>query len=88
MTARLMPDLPHAPLQARLLRLSYPVAALSAGLAVPLLALGPATLAGTMVILVAALMVAASCDRGALIKSTADHAFTLVGGAGFFVFAD
>jgi len=31
MTARLMPDLPHAPLQARLLRLSYPMAALGAG---------------------------------------------------------
>jgi len=27
MTARLMPDLPHAPLQARLLRLSYPAPA-------------------------------------------------------------
>ena len=87
MTARLMPDLPHTPLQARLLRLSYPMAALGAGLAVPLLALGPATMAGTMVILVAALMVAASCDRGALIKNTADHAFTLVGGAVLFVFA-
>lgn len=87
MTTRTMPDLPHTPFQAQLLRLSSLAAALGTGLAVPLVALGPATMAGAMTILVVSLVVAASCDRGALIKNTVGHAFTLVGGAVLLVFA-
>ncbi len=81
-----MPDLPHPPSKAQLLHLSSLAAALGTGLAAPLVALGPATMAGAMAILVVALVVAAICDRGALIKSTAGHAFTLVGGAVLLVF--
>jgi len=86
MTMRIMPDLLQPPLKAQLLRLSSLAAALGAGLAVPFIAFGPATMAGALAVLVLALVAAASCDRGALIKGTAGHALTLVGGAVLFVF--
>ena len=63
MTIRIMPDFPHTPLKAHLWRLSCSAETLGAGLAVPLLAFGPATLAWQMAIVVVALVAAASCDR-------------------------